>query len=143
MRDPAVRRPGAGCGAGTPPPAGPPAYKIMVTEPSGNIGDGDGQLYVHWSCDPTVDPSTRYKGTQNPLRTDVDGVKGQAVLRADATCPAGALLTAQVDAAVRAPDYNPTRLRCQVFAGEGREVAKEEVTRGLGSDDPVCRVQVP
>ena len=133
------------CSSAPPPPPAPPTYTVMITEPSGNIGKGigNGQLFVHWSCDPTVDPATRYQGAQDALWTDVDGTKGQAVLRTQASCSSGALLTVQVDAAVVSYDYSPTRLRCEVFDAGGQHVADESVTRGLGTSDPVCRVSVP
>jgi hypothetical protein len=122
---------------------GPATYKVMITEPSGNIGDGNGLLFAHWSCDPTVDPATRYRGAQDALWTNVDGVTGQGLLRAEASCASGALLTVQVDASAVSTDYRPTRLRCEVFSAGGERVADETVIRGLGTSDPVCRVNVP
>lgn len=131
----------AGCGSG------PQEYDILITEPSGGITKGsimgvNGKLDVHWSCDPTVDPATRYLGTQDGLWTSVDGVKGEAVLRTQAACPDGAVLTVQADAAVASTDYRATRLRCEVFDADGDRVADETVTRGMGTTDPICRVVV-
>lgn len=116
-------------------------YTALITEPSGNIGDGDGKLFGHWSCDAAADPATAYQGGQDGLWTDVDGPAGRGQLQFQATCPRGAFLTVHVDAAALA--VHPTRLRCEVFDAGGQRVAEEMVTRGLGTKDPVCRVAVP
>lgn len=100
------------------------------------------QLFAHWSCDPSVDPATRYQGAHDALWTSVDGVTGQGVLRTQASCPSGALLTVQVDAAARV-DTIQTRLACEISNADGDRVAEETVTCGLSTDDPVCRVPVP
>jgi hypothetical protein len=121
-------------------PPGPARYRVLVTEPSGNI-DSNERLFAHWSCDPAVDPATRYRGQQTALWTDVEGAPAQGLLQTSAACPSGALLTVQVDAGVSGT--RPTELRCEVFNEAGERVADERVTRGLGSVDPVCRVPVP
>jgi hypothetical protein len=126
-----------GCGS-----SGPGEYSVMITEPSGNIAAlHDGHLEAHWSCDATVDPATRFQGGQIGKWTDVVGATGVGLLRLQASCPTEALLTVQVDAAAQA--VRPTRLRCEVFDADGQRVADESVNRGLGTDDPVCRVIVP
>lgn len=101
----------AGCSSEPEPPPPPPTYRIMITEPSGNIDTATEKLIAHWSCDPTVDPATRYQGAQDHLWTDVDGTPGQGVLLAQAICPPGALMTVQVDAAAVSLYSAPTRLR--------------------------------
>lgn len=125
----------AGCASG------PPEYRILVTEPSSNMSD-DGQLFLHWSCDASVDPDTRYKGFQDALWRSESAAMGADLLDTRVSCPAGSLLTAQVDAAVRMIS-RPTQLRCEVFGADGQRVADETITRRLGSTDPVCRVPVP
>lgn len=121
----------------------PPSYDVLITEPSGHVGAGEGQLFAHWSCDPSADPATRYQGAQDALWHDVDGQMGNGALRTQVACPTGALLTVQVDASAVSTDYSPTKLRCEVLDGDGAHVADESVTRGLGTSDPVCRVAVP
>jgi hypothetical protein len=123
--------------------SGPAEFRILITEPSGNASTSQGQLYGHWSCDPTVDPATRYQGAQDAKWTSVEGVAGQSMLQTSASCPAGALLTVQVDAGIAERGYNKTRLRCEVFDGDGDRLADESVTRDLGTSDPICRVAVP
>lgn len=115
----------------------------MVTEPSGNLSlTLGGQLFVHWSCDRTVDPATRYQGRQDALWTSVDGAKGAAVLETEASCPNGSLLTVQTDGAI-AEITAKTVLRCQVFNGDGEKVADESVQRTGNPTDAICRVPVP
>jgi hypothetical protein len=130
------------CGSEPQAPAPPAPYKIMITEPSGNIDASDEKLWAYWSCDPNVDPARHYTGAQKALWTDVMGDAGKAVLLVDASCPPAALLTVMVDAnAVSAPQ-SQTMLRCQIFTSDGREVANESTTRDLGTSDPVCRVPI-
>ncbi len=102
----------------------------------------DGQLFLHWSCDASVDPETRYQGSQDALWRSESGVLGSGLLDTRVTCPPSSLLTAQVDASVREISQ-PTRLRCEVFDVDGQRVADETITRQTGSSDPVCRVPVP
>lgn len=123
--------------------AGPPTYRIMVTEPSGNLSPAlGGQLFVHWSCDRSVDPATRYQGSQDALWTSVDGAKGSAVLETMASCTSGSLLTVQVDGAIAEIGGVKTVLRCEVFNDDGAKVADESVPR-VGRLDAICRVPVP
>ncbi len=119
----------------------PPEYRILVTEPSSNMSS-DGQLFLHWSCDGSMDPETRYQGFQDAQWRSESAALGAQLLDTRVTCPPGSLLTAQVDAAVREIS-RPTQLRCEVFDGDGQRVADETITRETGSSDPVCRVPVP
>ncbi|MBN9739410.1 hypothetical protein PP1_030990 [Pseudonocardia sp. P1] len=118
----------------------PPEYRILVTEPSSNMAS-DGQLFVHWSCDASVDPATRYQGHQDALWRSETAPEGASLLDTSASCPSGSLLTVQVDAAVMELT-RPTQLRCEVFNADGQRAADETVSRGLGTSDPVCRVPV-
>lgn len=130
-------------GQGAPTSAQVGRYRVMVTEPSGNIHKDSGKLFMYWSCDPNVNPDLHYQGGQRELWTDVAGNVGQPVLLADVTCPAAHLLTVVADGGIVALDTRPTTLRCQVSTPDGREVASETVTRGRGTSDPICRVLVP
>ena len=123
-------------------------YGILITEPSGNIGDGirgNGERLIgHWSCDETVDPATFYLGTQDALWTSTEGQLGEGVLRLEATCRPGDLLTVLVDGAVVQPlASRPTQLRCEVFNAEGERVADQTIIRGQGPGTAICRVIVP
>lgn len=123
--------------------SGPAEYRVLITEPSNNITPGvGGQLFGYWSCDPAADTTTSSHGAQAALWKSVDGEKERDALQFTASCPAGSLLTVQVDAAV-AEVSSHTQLRCEIYDASGVRVAEETVTRGTGADDPVCRVPVP
>jgi hypothetical protein len=125
-----------------------PTYEVLISVPSGMIGVDPGmgahdRLILHWSCDRGADPGTRYRGgPQAGLWTDVEGAENVSTLRATVTCPADAMLTAQVDGSLVSFPSHPTTLRCQVFDSDGRMVADETATRGRGVVDPVCRAIV-
>lgn len=118
-------------------------YDVLITEPSGNAAKFDGQLLGNWSCDPAANAEEFWKDPEE-MWTEVPGEMRATQLRLTATCQPGALLTVQVDAAIRQPDYNPTRLQCEVFDDQGDRVTEESVTRGgMGVSAPTCRVPIP
>lgn len=119
----------AGCGS-DPAANSPRSYTVLITEPSGNVRDGHGQILGHWSC-----------GLSGSDRNDLVGVEGATALRASMTCPPKSLLTIETDGAIRAYP-NPTRLRCEVFTADGQRIATEEAERSNGYG-PTCRVPVP
>jgi hypothetical protein len=118
----------------------PGRYSVVVTETSTNIDDEDERLLLHWTCVRDVHPERyNYK-----IRwTNIEGVAGKRELRAEANCRPGDRLTAQVDAAAESTPASPTKLACQVYTIDGALVVEQRVTRGRGSTDPRCHVDVP
>ncbi|GAA4971105.1 hypothetical protein WHI96_27255 [Pseudonocardia tropica] len=125
----------------------PPTYRIVVSEPTGNLQPGDygGNLIVHWSCDPaavtSVESEDRYRYSDAPMWTRVEGPEGVDEVTAMALRPSGSLPKVQTDAGIT-ESYEPTSLQCVIYDEHDQVVACDRQTRAAGSHDPVRTVQV-